>query len=1049
MVNLAPAQQVDNRYILQNLLGEGGMGEVYEADDRLTGERIALKRLRLTPSEMSFASRAAKQSADQVALREALAQEFRTLSSLRHPNIISVLDYGFDANQQPYFTMSLLKESQTIIEYAQGRSLEEKANLLIETLQALTYLHRRGILHRDLKPDNVMVTADGQVKVLDFGLSATVDKAKGSVGTLPYMSPEALQGEQISAASDLYAVGLMAYELFAGQYPFDTRQQTMLLYNILTVMPDMSHIGHPALEIVLTRLLLKDPADRYQTAQATQTAFANALELPLEEGSAIRESFLQANTLVGRDAELAQLKTALAQLSEGIGSAWLIGGESGVGKSRLMDELRIQALIEGAHVLVGQASETGGLPYQIWRDVLRRLVLSTPLTAGQASVLKTIVPDIADLLGRVVEDAPVLQGAAQKHRLTATVMQVFKQQTQPTILFLEDLQWVEEDRSLVQQLTRLIVETPIMIIGSYRDDEAPNLPDELPQMHVVKLERLSSQHIRSLSHSMLGRPDADLNPFVDFLEKETEGNVFFIVEIVRALAEDAGKLDEVTRRTLPEYVYTGGIDKIVQKRLSKIPDHDLALLEMASVLGRRLDMHLIQHLAQAQHIDLEQWVVTTADAYIIEIVGDTWRFTHDKIREGVQRSIDPAVLAQVHEHAALAIEAVYPENDDYAALLIQLWREAHNPKKELSYLLIEGKRLSEKAGTRNFRYALQFFDRAHDLFDPATGSEHTQLAIMLGLGVAHIGLLQMEAAITWLTQAIDLGYKVNDLIKTAHALVSLARAQMTQLPHDQLIALVNEALEIAYKIGDQHTLAVCHNVEGYVYAYANDFPNALKAFYAALNPLEITGNDYERALMLNNVGKLQQIIGQYDEAKIQLEAGRELALAVEHFNTAILSTSNLGATAFFSGEYEQAANYFQAAITLMKETDDVAGVAHVWVFKALAESELEALGAASQSLRNAIEDRVQATWDFSNIHIVIGGARWHLLRNEPQQAALLLGLATKSGGENPFIREWLDPIQEKLTLLLSQTEMENLFQQGASLALDAAVENIHEALFLV
>ena len=159
---------IGGRYVLEQKLGEGGMGAVYRATDRLTQETVALKQVSIPGEKLQFAAQASNGKSD--SFRLALAQEFKTLASLRHPHIISVLDYGFDNARQPYLTMELLENAPTLIEAGRDRPLSYQIELLVQLLQALAYLHRRGIIHRDLKPDNVLVI-DGQVKVLDFGLA--------------------------------------------------------------------------------------------------------------------------------------------------------------------------------------------------------------------------------------------------------------------------------------------------------------------------------------------------------------------------------------------------------------------------------------------------------------------------------------------------------------------------------------------------------------------------------------------------------------------------------------------------------------------------------------------------------------------------------------------------------------------------------------------------------------------------------------------------------------------------------------------------------------
>jgi serine/threonine protein kinase len=152
---------VANRYELLSRLGEGGMGVVDAAYDRLTGSRVALKRVPLAPppgaSSPAAEGAGAPDSTNRRQVREALATEFHTLAALRHPNIISVLDYGFDREQTPFFTMELLPAPQTLVAAAAGLPLAQQIELVAQLLRALAYLHRHHIVHRDLKPSKAAV----------------------------------------------------------------------------------------------------------------------------------------------------------------------------------------------------------------------------------------------------------------------------------------------------------------------------------------------------------------------------------------------------------------------------------------------------------------------------------------------------------------------------------------------------------------------------------------------------------------------------------------------------------------------------------------------------------------------------------------------------------------------------------------------------------------------------------------------------------------------------------------------------------------------------
>ena len=255
-------QLISDRYQLQDQLGAGAMGTVYRAKDRLTGNTVALKRVALPGDKLDFALRVS-QDTD---YRLALAHEFKTLALLRHPNIIHVSDYGFDAQNRPYFTMDLLEGAKTILDAGREQPFAAQLDLIGQVLQALAYLHERGILHRDLKPDNVLVTPQGQVKLLDFGLADGLPHASGAVGTLVYMAPEVLRNQPLSQASDLYAVGVMVYQLVVGQHPFSLHDPVRLTRDILHHIPDLSAIDNPHFAQILAKWLDKDQDKRYSDA---------------------------------------------------------------------------------------------------------------------------------------------------------------------------------------------------------------------------------------------------------------------------------------------------------------------------------------------------------------------------------------------------------------------------------------------------------------------------------------------------------------------------------------------------------------------------------------------------------------------------------------------------------------------------------------------------------------------------------------------------------------------------------------------------------------
>ncbi|MBZ0275871.1 MAG: tetratricopeptide repeat protein [Anaerolineae bacterium] len=934
------AELIANRYQLLEQLGVGGMGAVYRTADRLTGDFVALKKVIIPtlPGNTTPVS-------DSTDLRLALSREFRTLALLRHPNIVTVQDYGFDAERQPFFTMNLVNNPQTILEAGKQRTLPEKTRLLLEILEALSYLHRRGIIHRDLKPGNVLVDADGTVKVLDFGLAITgvSEESRQLVGTAAYMAPELLMEEPASVASDLYAFGIIAYQMLAGRHPFNTGNITLLINQILSAQVSFFGIDERFIPVV-GRLLTKSPADRYQEAAEVSRALCDAAGLPLPpESIAVRESFLQASRFIGRDTELGQLRVALRRITQSAhhpaeeddadtptfgGGIWLIGGESGVGKSRLVDELRVLALIRGAHVLRGQGVADGGPFYQFWRDPLRRMILWTDIGDSDAAVLRDIVPDIAALLERSVPDAPKLDGIAFHQRLTAAIMTVFRAQTEPVVLLMEDLQWATESLLPLRVLAGMAAELPLLIIGTYRNDEKPDLPDSFPDAQVLILPRLSSSAIASLSESMLG--EAGKQPeVVDLLERETEGNVFFIVEVVRALAEEAGRLGDIGQVTLPQHVFAGGIQRVVLRRLNRVPEADRPLLRLAAIAGRQLDLQVMDALATVLNRpadSLESWLTTCANAAVLDTQDGHWRFAHDKLREALLADLPLESRPALYRQVADALETFYRDDAGYAWQLTHLWAQAGDTLKEGHYAGIAA---DMAAKANNYQDAIRLFNRALALeaYFQAENPRQAEINLYLEMGRAHYNLSDYDPARTNTRQALERSQAQDDRFGIAEAISLLGQIDMRQGNMTQAADQINTSLAMYREIGKPlligYGLMNRANIESYQGATEKARDTLLECqqyMIQAADPVAL-------GRTLNNLGITYDMLGDFEQASACFEQSLVIRRKINDRHGIAYTLYNLGAMLEDQGQWEQALELYSESLKLLRVIGDRQSIA--------------------------------------------------------------------------------------------------------------------------
>jgi tetratricopeptide (TPR) repeat protein len=659
------------RYKTMNLIGSGGHGSVYHARDQLTGQVVALKLIERL-SGVTFSRKT------QTTTLRNLAHEFSILATLRHPHIVTVYDYGFDAHNRPFFTMELLHNAQTITEATQTADFATRLELVIQLLQALSYLHRHGILHRDLKPENVLVV-EGTVRLLDFGLAIPVETTPVPAGTPAYMPPETFTARPYVPASDLYAVGVILVEIFTGALPFQPG-------DILSVMekpPNLDGIAVPQLRTITERLLAKDPADRYQRADMVIAALASVGNLTITEQPHIRESYLQAAPFMGRQPELEQLIAAFNDTSKRRGHAILVSGESGIGKSRLLYEFRIRALTMNALVLQGQATAESGMPYALMRQPLAHLAAMVDLTEQEAAIIR----QFSAPSGESAAQQPL--GAEAETRLVYALVNVLKRCPYPVVLILEDLHWAHESLSIIAHLSKRAAELPLLLIGSFRSDEAHVLPQQLEAMSLVRLNRLPTEHLAQLCRAIVGQA-ADNPRLVQRLQRESDGNVFFLIEILRALAEDVGQLSAIGDAPLPELILPEGIREILQRRLRYVPDWAQHGLKLAALTGRQIDPDLMRAMLEEAFM-LDNWLYTCAEAALLEVYDNQWRFSHDKLREAMIVLLSAAEKPQLHKQVADGLEALHADEPAYARQLAEHWHLAGNDKKALHYTLIAGK----------------------------------------------------------------------------------------------------------------------------------------------------------------------------------------------------------------------------------------------------------------------------------------------------------------------------------------------------------------------
>ncbi|MCI0461198.1 MAG: serine/threonine-protein kinase, partial [Gemmataceae bacterium] len=380
-------------YEIVSEIGRGGMGVVYKAHEPSLGRAVALKFL---PTEYA-------RDPDRL---ERFLREARTASALNHPHICTV--YALDEHAgRPFIVMEFIEGLTLQALAARHPAVEEVARLMGQAAQALAAAHAAGVVHRDIKPENIMVRADGYVKVLDFGLArrlptlARSDPGGGRdtdpgtlLGTVAFMSPEQARGEPVESASDIFALGIVLYQLATGQHPFEADSATGIMHAIAShqAVPPARlnpNISAP-LEGLIEAMLRKDALLRPTAAEvgATLATLANRQASRPVRAPALR-------LIVHREPELAVLRAALAEADAGCGSLVCVAGEPGIGKTTLVDDFLDELAQPGRDCLFarGHCSErlAGTEAYLPVIDALGHL-LRAHASGSVARLMKVVAP---------------------------------------------------------------------------------------------------------------------------------------------------------------------------------------------------------------------------------------------------------------------------------------------------------------------------------------------------------------------------------------------------------------------------------------------------------------------------------------------------------------------------------------------------------------------------------------------------------------------------------------------------------------------------------
>ncbi len=785
-----------DRYLVLAEVGQGGMGVVYRARDQVLGRDVAIKVIASSGSVT-----------DQTEQR--FRGEAQTVAQLDHPSIISIYDFGRHKGAFFYVMPMIEGVSLALLIKKREVGVAEVIEVGLAVAEALAYTHARSIVHRDSKPENIMITRDGQqlrVTVMDFGLAKSANddpltKTGILIGTVTYLSPEQVAGKVADAGSDIYSLGTVLYECLAGEAPFIGESQAVL-YRIVHEFPralaERGIVVDSELEALIMSCLAKVPGDR----PASMGAIARVLRQlrvrhatgDVGEVTKIAAPLRRPNTapFVGRQAELSELQKRLNRTIAGEGHFVVVGGDVGVGKTRLLGELEALAAARGVTVLHGNlAEQAGAFPYFGFCEVLVDFFES--VKGRSKSSEERPLPELGDLAPELISLFPTLgevealrealgdreaateQGGGRpidnRIQLFETLARALVRLTAsgPLVLVFEDLHAADASIEALQYIVRRLAATPALIVATYRKGEVDRahpitrLIDELRgsrRFAHLELQPLARAEHGKLLTALFGETPVSEAVAERFFEA-TEGNPFFTKEVVRSLLPEDGvaPVDALVMLgpSRLSSALPATIQQAIDRRIANLPGELREVLAAASVLGRSFDARDLEHLVR-DATELDEALDRLIDGGLLEEErqsrGDRLSFVSGVVREVLYAQIPRRRRRSLHRRYAQHLEKRYEGRlERVYAKLLHHYAEGDVPERSVFYGLREARHsldsFSSDEAIRAGRLALEFLDEDWEGDPRAVAEVHELLAEAYRMaGDLDSALREAELAIT-------------------------------------------------------------------------------------------------------------------------------------------------------------------------------------------------------------------------------------------------------------------------------------------------------------
>jgi len=648
--------------------------------------------------------------------------EYGILEGVELEGVRKVIDYQQESNT--YQLRFEYVEGKTLSQYLESKSLSiiQLISLFVELSKVIGRIHQAGIIHKDLNPNNIIISPDEKIYLIDFGISSKFTLKQPKLGnpeklegTLSYISPEQTgrMNRSVDYRTDLYSLGVILYEALAQQLPFQMPNAMDLVYAHIAEKPLAPHEISPKVPKILSQitltLLAKNPKKRYQSTtglifdlQKSKRYLAkNQKDILFKLRSNDFSGKLQIpEKLYGRDKEIKTILDAFQRVLAGSIELTVVAGYSGTGKSVLVNETHRPLTSTKGYFVEGKFDQfQRNIPFSAWiqifenfidlllmesdrtLDYWRNLILGA--VGNQGAVLTEMIPNLETVIGEQ-PPVPKVTGQEAQNRFNHVIqnfVRAITNENHPLILFIDDLQWADlASLDLLKTLVTDTENTHFLCVGAYRDNEVPpthplvstlkEIQETTFNLNQIFIGNLDQKAVLEMLSETLQYPqDAKLETLNQAILSKTQGNAFFTHQFLKNLYEE-----ELLHFSFEDKAWHWDNDRIIQadftdnvvdfmiKKVGKLPKNTQVLLELAACIGSRFDLDTLKIIAEKDQVvsDLEKAIL---EGLIFPIDNNEYKFVHDRIQQAAYSLIDDENKNAVHLKVGQLLLEDTPEDE--------------------------------------------------------------------------------------------------------------------------------------------------------------------------------------------------------------------------------------------------------------------------------------------------------------------------------------------------------------------------------------------------